>query len=255
MARCRLTTVLFTLLFAATLPPAAGADERKELKEAAKLVEQGDKALRSGKLDQAEQKYLEAAALGPDLPAPHRGLGQVYMTQKRYAEALAALERCKERLLVHQGQSAKDRLKQDAAIEEKIIALQDQLRSMDSGGKEASFANAGAMRTELEEQIRRLDQMRQRDRAPGALPADLHLLLGSAHFRLDHKAEAEAEFRAAIAADPKLGEAHNNLAVLLFLGGRNQEAKSEVEAAEKAGFPVVPAFKQKLDEALAAATP
>jgi hypothetical protein len=66
-------------------------------------------------------------------------------------------------------------------------------------------------------------------------------------------ADAEREYRAAIAVNGKLGEAHNNLAVVLLLTGRAAEAKEEVGLAEKAGFKVPPGLVADIDSALATA--
>ena len=55
---------------------------------------------------------------------------------------------------------------------------------------------------------------------PSPVPSFVSLELGSAYFRLDRLADAEREFRAAIAADPKFGEAHSNLALVCLLTGR-----------------------------------
>jgi len=64
-------------------------------------------------------------------------------------------------------------------------------------------------------------------------------------------ADAEREYRAAIAVDPKLGEAHNNLAVVCMLTGRFADAEQEIKAAEKSGFRVNPQLKEDLQKAAA----
>jgi len=46
-----------------------------------------------------------------------------------------------------------------------------------------------------------------------------------------------------VQADPKLGEAHNNLAVYYMLSGRKADAETAVKNAEKAGFKVNPQLK------------
>jgi Flp pilus assembly protein TadD len=70
--------------------------------------------------------------------------------------------------------------------------------------------------------------------------------LGSAYFRLQQWAEAEREYKAAIATDPKSGEAYNNLAVVYLQTGRFKEADDAVKSAEKAGFNVHPQLKQDI---------
>ena len=75
------------------------------------------------------------------------------------------------------------------------------------------------------------------------MPAGLSMALGSAYFRLDRHADAEREYKAAMAADAGFGEAHSNLAVLYLVSGRYDLADTEVKAAEKAGFKVNPGLK------------
>ncbi len=53
----------------------------------------------------------------------------------------------------------------------------------------------------------------------------MSLALGSAYFRAERFADAEREYKAAIAADSKAGEAHNNLAVVYLQTGRYDEAE------------------------------
>ena len=85
---------------------------------------------------------------------------------------------------------------------------------------------------------------------PEPVPAWISLALGSAYFRSDAGADAEREYRAALAVDPNLGEAHNNLAVVLLLTGRATDADVEIAAAEKSGFKVNPQLKEDVKKAL-----
>ena len=59
---------------------------------------------------------------------------------------------------------------------------------------------------------------------------------------------AETEWKAAIAVKPKLGEAHNNLAVIYMQTGRLKDAEQSIKNAEKAGFRVNPRLKEDLKE-------
>jgi Flp pilus assembly protein TadD len=80
-------------------------------------------------------------------------------------------------------------------------------------------------------------------------PAWISLALGSAYFRSGSMSDAEREYLAALQADPKLGEAHNNLAVVYMLSGRYPQADAEIKAAEKSGFRVNPQLKEDLKKA------
>ena len=63
--------------------------------------------------------------------------------------------------------------------------------------------------------------------------------------------DAEREYLEALKVDPKLGEAHNNLAVVYLSNGRYQEAQVEIDAAERAAFHVNPQLKEDLKKASA----
>ena len=67
-------------------------------------------------------------------------------------------------------------------------------------------------------------------------PAFVSVALGSAYFRSERSGDAEREYKAALDADPKAGEAHNNLAVVYMLTGRFEDATKEAALAEKSGF-------------------
>jgi len=93
----------------------------------------------------------------------------------------------------------------------------------------------------IDTQINQLRNQRRRNPdKPTEVPGWISLALGSAYFRTDAMADAEREYRAASKVEPKLGEAHNNLAVVLVLTGRLDDAEREMKAAEKAGFRVSP---------------
>jgi len=78
------------------------------------------------------------------------------------------------------------------------------------------------------------------------VPAWVSLSLGSAYFRSGQLVDAEREYKAAIAADARAGEAHNNLAVVYFETNRIAEAEASLKDAKKAGFKVNPQLEQAI---------
>jgi Tfp pilus assembly protein PilF len=136
-------------------------------------------------------------------------------------------------------------------IDDRILALEDDKRSYESGGTNQT-ANTQATIQRLQMQINGLKAQRHRSSdAPQRVPAWISVALGSAYFRTDAMADAEREFGEALKVEPKLGEAHNNLALVFMVSGRYREADREVKAAESAGFKVNPQFKEDLKKALA----
>jgi predicted Zn-dependent protease len=80
------------------------------------------------------------------------------------------------------------------------------------------------------------------------VPPYVSLSLGSALFRSGRLTDAEREYKAAIAADPKSGEAFSNLAVVYLETGRIDEADKAVKAAERVGFKVHPGLKDDISK-------
>ena len=108
---------------------------------------------------------------------------------------------------------------------------QDQMRQLRSGGSEVQ------------------DALSARQHAVASnrrCPPWVSLALGSAFFRAEKFGDAEREYKAAIAADSKSGEAYNNLAVVYLQTGRYDEAEKSVKSAEKAGFRVNPMLKEDI---------
>jgi Tfp pilus assembly protein PilF len=107
----------------------------------------------------------------------------------------------------------------------------------------------------LEQRLRDLENQRHQTGGTFQPPAQALVALGSAYFRNGDRDAAEAQWRAAIEANPKLGEAHNNIAVIYMQTGRFEEALQELTLAEKAGFKVNPQFKADLKERAKTKTP
>ena len=80
------------------------------------------------------------------------------------------------------------------------------------------------------------------------VPAWVSLSLGSALFRSGKLADAETEYKAAVSADPRSGEAHNNLAVVYLETERFNDALASINAAKKTGFKVNPELEKAVRE-------
>jgi Flp pilus assembly protein TadD len=102
----------------------------------------------------------------------------------------------------------------------------------------------------LQGELRALE-MASEDEKRSRLPPGLLLSLGSAYFRTGRLADAEREYRAAIDAEPELGEARSNLAVILLMRGRAPEAQEQVKLAKKHGFKPPAGLVADIDKAVA----
>ena len=209
----------------------------------------GQNALQREAWDEAEREFKRAIDLDPLLELAHYGLGQTYMATKRFVEAVRAYTATRDAFHKAVGEQITNRVEAEQRRDDQIRALRDQRRAIESGRiRTSASANVTSVVAQIDDQIRQLESMRRRDTSTGApiTPAYISVALGSAHFRNNQFPDAEREWRAALQANPKLGEAHNNLAVVLMLTGRLEEAEREVELAEKSGHQVSDRFKADL---------
>jgi len=228
---------------------AAGDRDRKEALQHYRL---GQDAFHNEHYDVAEREFQNAAKLDPTLELAPYGLGQVYMATKRFRPAIVAFQKCREVFQANSVAAASDDMAYQQRINDQIKEAEDERRMYQQPGRNASSPAVQMYLQGLDRRIAEMKDARHRTTSsPEQTPAWISLALGSAYFRTDAMADAEREYRAAIAVDSKFGEAHNNLAVVCMLTGRFPEAEAEVAAAEKAGFKVNPQLKEDLKKATA----
>jgi tetratricopeptide (TPR) repeat protein len=244
-------SLVYLLLTAGPAGPEL-TDEARQ-KEAVKHYRAGQTALQTEHLEDAEKEFLAATRLDPRLAAAHYGLGQVFMATKRYPESIRAYLACREAFEKDAASTALEGVAAQKRLDDQIRAMRDNINALQSG--RVTTANTSASILRLQDQVRDYESRRNRSGTGGVPPAPpgVSLALGSAYFRNQQLPEAEEAFKAAIAADSRIGETHNNLAVVFMLTGRLDEAQKEVELAEKAGFSVSSGLKQDIEKRRAAA--
>jgi Flp pilus assembly protein TadD len=244
--RALVMTIAMTTALAAS---AAGQQSVKDHIDAMKHLRLGQENLRAEKWDLAEREFRAAVELEPPLEMAHYGLGQVYMATKRYPAAVQAYVGCRDAFLANMARDIHNDLLAQRRLEDQIQALEDE-RTAITTGRVTPMLSSGA--AELDRRIHDLRTQRFHEaRTAPVVPTWISIALGSAYFRAGAMADAEREYRAAIAVDPKLGEAHNNLAVVCMLTGRFADAEQEIKAAEKSCFRVNPQLKEDLKKAAA----
>ena len=231
---------------AIVLLTASGAAGQGQAARATQHLRTAQAALQTERWEEAEREFKKAIELDPLLELAHYGLGQTYMVTKRYVEAVRAFVATREAF----HRAAADQLTNTVAgerrLEDQIRSLRDERHALETG-RIRSRTTLPARLSQIDDQIRQLESMRRREiGAAPVTPAYISVALGSAYFRTSAFPDAEREWRAALAVDPGLGEAHNNLAVVLMLTGRFDEAEREVALAEKSGHRVSEAFKADL---------
>lgn len=241
----KIITIALAIVVATAGSARAQAVEDAQHREALQHYRAGQELLSSEKFDKAADEFRAAIDLDPLLTLAHYGLGQSYMGLRRYSSAVLAFSGCAtayQRLAVMR---QTDAFKADRNTEDEIRFTRERLMAIRTGQLKDSAGSAAA-EAKYESRLEELESMKRNksfESPEKAVPGELHLALGSAYYRNNQGVEAEREWQAAVSANPKLGEAHSNLAVLYMLTGRKAQAEASLKAAEKTKFRVNPQLK------------
>lgn len=237
-------SAILVLLLAST----AAAQPSPIRQRATQPYEQGLDEMRQEAFDAAAKSFEAAVAIDDSFDMAYYMLGRAHLARRQYAAAIYALVKCRN---LHQA----DTTRAFANMQESERLRRQRIQDLERLISELQLIAPQTFR--IQEQIRQLEERKRQiqdlDRNRGldatkAVPAFVSLSLGSAYFRSDNIGEAEKAFLAAVAADPKTGEAHNNLAVVYMETGRLAEAEKAVKAAEKTGLKVNPALKEEIQK-------
>jgi tetratricopeptide (TPR) repeat protein len=237
--RIALLAAAFAAVFAMTVEAQKIADQQSR-REALALYRTGQEFMSSERFDRAAEAFSAAVAKDRLLTVAYYSLGQAYMSLQRFPSAIKAYQDCIEAMRALHDLQQTNQFDADKQRDDQIRELRDVLQA-------AKGARAPTILA-LEQQLRDLQNLRTKITCPFNPPAEVLLALGSAHFRNGDRDEAEAAWKGAIEASPKLGEAHNNLAVIYMQTDRLDAADEELKQAEKAGFRVNPQFKADLKQ-------
>jgi len=238
--------VIATMTMAASLGAQTITD--KQYREALGHFRAGMNALESEHYDKAETEFVAATRLDPQFDAAFYGLGQVYMRTHVYQKAVRAYVDCREAFKRNVADEAMGSVDADRRLQDQIKVLRDTVRNLERVSQASTSVNVSTSIIRLNDQINLLESRRTRSivGTTAPVPAGVSMALGSAYLRLGQHTDAEREYKAALAVDPKFGEAHSNLAVVYLMSGRYEQAEEEVQAAEKAGFRVNPNLKDDI---------
>jgi tetratricopeptide (TPR) repeat protein len=226
-------------------PAAAQVADELSRRQALQHFRRGQELMIAERYDQAVAEFTTATELDPLLTLAHYGRGQGFMALKRYASAVQAFLGCRSAYEQIADLRQRDIATANILRTDEINELRDSMRRMQSEVRvNAMTAHRIAQRLEELEAFGKGGTVFTE---AFRVPAELSLALGSAYFRNRQTQDAEREWKAAVAANPKLGEAHNNLAALYAMTERKLEARQSVAAAERAGFRVNPRLKADID--------
>ena len=238
-----LTVVL--LCCATTLPVMAQRAPESSTRQAFQHYRNGQELLQNEQFEKAVTEFRAAIELDPLLTLAHYGLGQSFMALKRYASAVDAFAGCRDAYERIFAMRQLDSVASNRRIDDELRELRDTVAA--ARGGRFKMDGVETQITRLEARIDDLERLRNASVGRFLVPAEVSLALGSARFRSGQLAEAERDWLAAVAVNPRLGEAHNNLAALYLMSQRKKEADGAVRAAERTGFRVHPQLKKDIE--------
>jgi Tfp pilus assembly protein PilF len=227
-------------------PPMAAQQlaTEQDRREALQSYRVGLELLSGEQFEKAAEQFAKAVQRDELLTRAHYALGQSYMGLRRYASAAKAYRDCLQAFQALHALQQTHRFVVERQREDEIKELNENIRRLTQAGQTLRATQAEARLRDLERQKTALEAAYQP-------PAAVLLALGSALFRNGDAETATRHWEEAVAADPRLGEGHNNLAVVYMQTSRFAEADAEIKAAEKAGFRVNPQLKEDLKKARA----
>ena len=241
---------MFVWLASAASPqpaPKLAAAERGRV--AVGFYKAGQQLFSSEQFELAAEEFGKATAEDPLFTLAYYQAGQAYMNLRRYPDAIRAFQECLQSTRALYDLAAGDRQAADRQRDDEMRAIRESLVEIQAKAAKRPDSGYPMMLMYVQQQLAALEKTRASTDATYRPPPEVLLALGSAFFRNGDRDAAEVEWRAAIEVNPKLGEAHNNLAVIYMTSGRYSEAEAEVKAAEKTGFRVNPQFKEDLKKA------
>jgi tetratricopeptide (TPR) repeat protein len=198
--------------------------------------------------ERAATSFQNAIDIDPLFEMPHYGLGRARMALKNYRGAIDAYVRCRDLYRAQAGKVFSTAQEAQRYRQDRLTEIDEQIRLLQTGPQTPQridmMRQIQNVRRDVQESMQRGNNMS----IEATVPAYVSLALGSAYFRAGQLADAEREYKAAIASDPRSGETHNNLAVVYFETNRIAEAEASLKDAKKAGYKVNPQLEQAVKE-------
>ena len=216
-------------------------------------IEKAKAAFRKDRLDKCEEEALFCLKELPEHQEAHFLMSQVRYKRGEYENALEHLRSAEEGyinisrlLLVLEGQKRQKQSEDIDRMTGEIADLAAAAAAVKGRGScmpnryDIALQDSKQVLTREEEERNRTDP----DRDVAGIPALYRYWHGNVLFMLKRPAEAEAQYRQAIAKDPDFRETYNNLINLLFIGGRVDEARTVLAQAEAHKAKIHPELKK-----------
>lgn len=208
----------------------------------------GWKQMTAERFEGAARSFQQAIDIDKNFEDAYYGLGRANLSLKKFVSAIAALTTCRDIYLSRAGKQFANQQDAQRARNDRLTEIDEQIRQVQA--MPATLPQQDLLR-QLNNQRRDIQNALTHGSSlsiDATVPPWVSLSLGSAFFRSGRMADAEREYKATLATDPRAGEALNNLAVVYLETNRIAEAEASVKEAKKAGFKVNPQLEQAIKE-------
>ena len=243
-------TLLALTLAAATIGSGISAQTPADRERARIQNRLGWEQMTAESWERAAKYFQSAIDIDPAFEIPHYGLGRANMALKKFPAAVVAYARCRDLYRAQAGKVFSNQQEAQRYRRDRLTEIDEQIRRIQSGPQTPATADLLRQWQNTRRDVQEALQRGGDASIESTIPSWLSLALGSAYFRSGQMADAEREYKVAIASDSRAGEAHNNLAVVYLETGRIAEADASLHAAKKAGFKVNPQLEQEIKDRL-----
>lgn len=239
-------SALVVLVWCSAVPAVTPSDVDKAMR----FSQRGFAAFESSNLKKARLQFEKALNVVPDLPDAHLGLGHVAISENRYEDALWEYEAARDSYPKLGALLFDIEMKRFQELRNQIPRLQQDLMMIQRGDLPMSSSDQRMRISEIQQRIRDIEKMpTPTPDTVGDPPASIHFFVGNALTRLGRWEQAVESYEAAVAADPKYGQAYHNLAVAYWRAGRVEDAMNSLNRAKELGATVNPNLESDLRKA------
>ncbi len=244
MSRRYLLTVV-ALLAAVTVTSAQTPADRQRARTHNRL---GWELMTAESWEAAARAFQQAIDIDRTFEDAYYGLGRANIALRKYVSAIDTLTTCRQLYVAQAGKQFATRQDAQRFRQDRITEIDEQIRQVQARPPTAQQQDLLRQLNNQRRDIQNAITQGSDVSVSATVPPWVSLSLGSAYFRSGKLADAEREYKVAIAADSKFGEAHNNLAVVYLETNRITQAEASLKDAKKAGFRINPQLEQAIKD-------
>jgi protein O-GlcNAc transferase len=230
--------------------------------EANEIMNQAITLFADKNYEDAKERFEQVLQSLPNHAEARFYLGCSHYSTNDYQAALVELSRAIESYPEWQKYKYDRETEHYHYAQSRIIELQNELRQMLGDGNYNAYMSGGlkglhsvpkedaARVINIQRELTAMKEVVLPKSANEEIPAPYYLHTGNCYLRLKKYNEAFENYQRAVQADPKLAEAHHNLALIYYMAKQYENSWKHLELAKQYGAKTNPDFEKALKEKL-----